>query len=285
MLRSLDLLFVLFRKVAQGNDIRVPIESVRVERDLGVEAAQVPVLGDDQRIDLEQAHVLCRECGVELRGDLLRFLGEAAREPKRLGDEAAVMRHDPGRRVDGEGDDLVRRVVRDLFDVHAALGRDHEGDAAGRAVDEHREIELALDVGPLLDVEAIDLLAGRAGLERDEGGAEHLLREGLHVVDAAGEAYTALVAGARLLEAALAAATRMNLGLHDKERPAEILRCELRLLGREDRLAAGDRKAELLQDRLSLVFVNIHQLMPSVGRVLRREECVVCGPSCALRTT
>jgi hypothetical protein len=46
------------------------------------------------------------------------------------------------------------------LDVHAAFGRDDEGDAAGGAVDEHREVELLLDVRAVLDVEAVDLLAG-----------------------------------------------------------------------------------------------------------------------------
>ena len=38
----------------------------------------------------------------------------------------------------------------------------------GRAVDQEREIELAVDVGAVLDVEAVDLLAGRAGLLGDQ---------------------------------------------------------------------------------------------------------------------
>ena len=71
---------------------------------------------------------------------------------------------------------FLGRVVRDVLDVDAALGRDDEGDARGLAVDQDREIELLVDVRAVLDVEAVDLLAG-AGLDRDERRAEHLLGE------------------------------------------------------------------------------------------------------------
>jgi hypothetical protein len=50
--------------------------------------------------------------------------------------------------IDREGHDLLGRVVRDLLDVHAAFGRGDEGDAAGLAVDQHREIEFLGDVEP-----------------------------------------------------------------------------------------------------------------------------------------
>ena len=53
-------------------------------------------------------------------------------------------------------------VVRDLLDVHAAFGRDDEGDARGGAVDEAGEIEFAGDAGAFLDIEAVDDLALRA---------------------------------------------------------------------------------------------------------------------------
>jgi hypothetical protein len=62
------------------------------------------------------------------------------------------------------GDDLLGRVVGDGLDVHAAFGRDDEGDAADRTVDQERAIELAVDVGAVFDIEAVDLLAGVAGL-------------------------------------------------------------------------------------------------------------------------
>ena len=63
----------------------------------------------------------------------------------------------------------------DLLDLHAALGRGHHGDAGGGAVDQHAEIQLALDVAAFLDIEALDFLAGRTGLLGHEDVAEHLL--------------------------------------------------------------------------------------------------------------
>jgi hypothetical protein len=163
--------------------------------------------------------------------------------------------------------------MRHLLDVHAALGRDHEGDAAGLAVDQRRQVELGSDVRALFDVEAVDLLARRPGLERDERFSEHLLREGPHLLGRPREAHAALVAGLRLLEPALAAAAGVDLRLHHPDRPAELLRRRFRLLGRHQRLAARHRHAELLEDGLGLVFVDVHRIPREWSVVSRPGNC------------
>ena len=87
------------------------------------------------------------------RGDLL------AREAEAVGDLSADMGHVAGGRIDMDGDDLLRGLGGDLLDVHAAgLGGD-EGDAAVGAVDEHRQVELALDLRAVLDIETRDRAA------------------------------------------------------------------------------------------------------------------------------
>jgi hypothetical protein len=97
---------------------------------------------------------------VELGEHLGRLLGEVAGEAERRGDRAAVVRHQAGRRIDGDRLDLLGRVVGDRLDVHAALGRGDDRDAAGLAVDQQREIEFLGDVDAVGDVEPLDLLAG-----------------------------------------------------------------------------------------------------------------------------
>src|SRR5919108_5807099 len=161
---SLDLLLVFFREIAQRHDVRMTVKRVVVEPDLGIEADKLVASGDNQRIDLEQAHVLGNERGVELSNEPFRLLGEIAIERERLRDPASMVRHNSGRWIDGKRHDLFGTRAGDLLDVDAPRGGYHEGNARAFAVDERREIKLPLDGGTLLDVEAADLFAVRARL-------------------------------------------------------------------------------------------------------------------------
>ncbi|MFK4520552.1 hypothetical protein ABIF20_007917 [Bradyrhizobium japonicum] len=190
------------------------------------------------------------------------LLGEIAGEFQRVGDGAAVMAHDAGRGIDREGDDLLGGVVRDVLDVDAAFGRHHERHARGLAVDQDREVELLVDVRAVLDVEAVDLLAGGTGLHGHERGAEHLLGEFGDLSGRLGDADAALVAGRGFLELALAAATGVDLALHHPDRTREGLGGGFRVSGLQDGDALRDRDAELVQQRFGLIFMDIHMVAP-----------------------
>ena len=183
----------------------------------------------------------------------------------------AVIGHHAGRGIDREGNDLVGRIMRDLLDVHAAFGRNDESDAGRLAVDEHGQIELACNRRAVFDIEPVHLLSGWPGLHRDERAREHLLREALDVLDAFGEPHAALVAGASLLEPALAAPARMDLALDHEERAAELLRGGFGLVRREGRLAARDRHAKLPEHRLGLIFMDVHRANPWRCRALKHR--------------
>ena len=116
---------------------------------------------------------------------------------------------------------------RDLLDVHAALGRAEDRDVLRGAVDEEREVELAVDLRARLDVEPLHDLALGAGLLGDEPHADHVgrgllrLLGRLHDLDAAG----------------LAAAARVHLRLHH-DGAADVARGLLGL-GRRQREPPG----------------------------------------------
>ena len=91
----------------------------------------------------------------------------------------------PDDRVDRDLDDLLGVLGRHLLDLDAALGRGHEGDARGGAVEHGAEIELAGDVAAVLDVDALDDPALRPGLVGDQRHAEHVVGELAHLLDRA----------------------------------------------------------------------------------------------------
>jgi hypothetical protein len=129
------------------------------------------------------------------------------------------------------------------------------------AVNQHGEIEFALDVGAVLDVETVDLLAFRASLRGDEVLAEHLLSEFLDVFLAEGEANAALFAGFRLHEFAFAAAASVDLRFNDPERSGKCVDSFLDIVQRQDGHAVRDRRAERFQHGFGLVFVDVHSAL------------------------
>jgi len=75
-----------------------------------------------------------------------------------------------------------------------------------------------------------------------------------------GQADTALGVRAEFLELALATAARMDLRLDDVERSGELGRCLDGLLDGHRGEAGGDGHAELGEQFLGLIFVDVHAL-------------------------
>src|ERR1700704_3733328 len=186
-----------------------------------------------------------------------------------------MMAHDAGGGIDREGHDLLWRVVRDVLDVDAAFGGDHERYFGGFAVDQDRQIKLLIDVGAFLDVEAVDLLAMRPGLHRDQRRAEHLLGKFIDLGDRFGDAHAALIAGGSFLELALATAAGVDLALHHPDRAAELFRRYLGIRRPQHRKALRDGHAEFMEQRLCLVFMDIHWMFPDARTVTLESASVL----------
>ncbi len=151
-------------------------------------------------------------------------------------------------RVDEDLVDLLRRLRRDFLDVHAAFGARHQADALRHAIDDHADVELLADVGAFLDQQPAHLLPAGAGLVGDELHPEDLARELAHLVDRLRD----------LDAAALAASAGVDLRLDDPHRAAERLRRGDRLVDAERRDAARRRHAELAENFLALILVDLH---------------------------
>jgi len=235
----------------------VAVERVRIEAHLGVEHQQLAIRFG-QRVDFDHRAVERDESVIELLAEDLRLLVQVALQLEAKGERAAVVGHEAFRRVDGDRGDLFRGFVGNVLDAHAAFGGSDHGDAAGGAIDQHRQVVFLADVDAVGDVEAVDLLAGVAGLDRHQGVAQHVLCVSFDFLKALGQADAALGIGAEFLERALAATTRVDLALHHIERSGK-------LLGRFDGFgnghggdALGNGNAELGEQFLALILVNVH---------------------------
>ncbi len=145
-------------------------------------------------------------------------------------------------------DDGGRIFSCDFFDFHAARGARHENDAADAAVHEKTEVKFALNDEAFFDEQALDDTAAGAGLNRHEIHAEH----------AAGD-FSGFIRRMNELDASrLTAATRMNLRLDDDDAGFEMLRTFTRFFLGERDFAARSGNAIASENRLSLIFVNLH---------------------------
>ena len=201
----------------------------------------VALLGDDERVDLEQRAVEVDERLVERRQELRRRLvlvAAAGRGRRRARAPATGGSRPPDRPP-------AFRIFSGCLAATSSISMPPSVEAItvtrpDAAIDDHADVELAGDVDALLDEEALDLLALGAGLVRDELHAEDGARLALRVDEALGD----------LDAAALAAAAGVDLRLDDDDvapglllHPARRRRRPRRGRGRRGRPGRARRSA------------------------------------------
>ncbi len=164
MLGRLDLHRILFVQVAHGDNVFVPVERVVVEVHLGIQRNHVTVAGEDQRIDFRERRVGFPECLVQAFQDRARLRYASLRNPDHARQVVSLRIGQALLRVDEYLVDFLRRVRRDLFDVHAAFRGGHHADFLRTAVHHQADIQLLADIGAFFDQQAPHLLAFGSGL-------------------------------------------------------------------------------------------------------------------------
>ena len=140
------LLRVLGGEVAQLGHVRVAVERVVVDRDLGVERHHLAALRDQQRVHLHQRGVLAHEDVVELgehRADRPDHVGgDAGLE----GQPAPVEVLEAEQRVHVQHPHRLGVLLGDLLHVHAAHSREHGHRLLRGAVEDDRRVVLLVDL-------------------------------------------------------------------------------------------------------------------------------------------
>jgi hypothetical protein len=157
--------------------------------------------------------------------------------------------------VDDDLGDLLGGVVGDLLDFDTALGGGDDDGAGGGAVEEDGEVIFFFDVARDGEVDGLHLAAGGAGLDGDEGVAEHLGGDGLGVGLGFAELHAALVAVGK---GALAAAAGVDLGFDHGGTFGEGGEGGIELLGGLGGGSLGNGNPVFLEQCLGLILVDIH---------------------------
>ena len=219
-----------------------------VKVQLRIEADHIILGRDDKRIDLNLRAVLADERIVKLLHQSRRLANRRSRDIDGIRHARRLERSKSDDRIDIFLDDLFRSFGSDLLDLNAAFLGTHHDDPRRGAVNDKAQVVFLFDIRAFFNQEATDLLALRPRLMRDENLAKQLLRVAFDLFNGLGN----------LDAARLAAATRVDLRLNDRDSGAEFLRVLDRLFHAERRQAVRHIDAEFPQDLLGLVLMNIH---------------------------
>ncbi len=247
------------------------VNSVAVERHLGVENFEVAAVCDDQRVDLEHLHVFFNKGCIKLAHQFDALLDLLTLQSQRKGHATTVVRLVAGGGINGEVEDFLGCLGRNFLNIHPTFGRADKADAAGRPIDEQGEVHLGLDPRAVLNIDPVDLFARRTGLMCDQCAPKHLFRFFGGLNCRFRQTHTAFVASVCLFEGPFAAATCVDLRLDHPKRAVQLACSCFRIFGLENCTAIADRCAEGFQKCFGLIFVDVHKTRLWIGTICVTE--------------
>ena len=203
-LRRLRFTWVFLRLIAHFAQIRLAEQRVAVSAQFAVEADQVALLGDHQRVDLDQRQVALKENGRQTHENLGELLNLFTFQTQFERQFTTLVRHRARQRIDGDLVDQVRGLFRHFLDFHAAFGRRHEHHATGATVNNRAQVQLFVNIGRRFNQDLVNRLAVRICLIGHQTFAQPVLGKCADLFFALNYFHTAR----------FAAATSVNLTFH-----------------------------------------------------------------------
>ena len=211
---------------------------------------QVALLGDNQRVDLDQREILVDEQLGQAHEDFDELLDLVTLEAELEREFAALVWLGTHQRVNGGPQDFLRRLVGDFFNLDTTFRGRHENDTTRGAIDHRAEIEFIGDIGTGFNQYLAHRLAVGIRLVSHQVLAQPFTGEFPDLVLALDQLYTPR----------LAATASVHLGFYHPHGAAYQARCIHRFLGSFYRIAPGNRQPVFGKQLLALILMKIHLL-------------------------
>ena len=247
-LGSVGLPLVFLRRIVHRLQLRLTIQRVRVDNHFGVKAMEIPLVGDHQRVHLNQRQIFIGKqfCQAHENSDELFHLNATEAKPER--EVPPLKRLGTNQRINFRLEDFFGSFLGDLFNFDAALGRRHEDDTPAGAIHHGTQVQLISNIGAGFNQDAGHGLTRRIRLICHQSLAQPMRRKLSHGFGAVHELHSAR----------LAAPARMDLRLDHPSLAANIVGRLDRRLSRVDGVASRYRQAVVSEQGFALVLMQIH---------------------------
>ncbi len=239
---------VILRRIVESLQLWLTVHGVGVDVDLGVEAMQVAVSLDHQRVHFQQGQIVVLEQFGQTGEDLGELSDLLAFQTQLECQIATLERLSANQWIDRGLENLFRSVVSDLLDVHATFGGSHEHDTTAGTVYNSAQVQLFGDIGARLDQDLGHWLTIGVSLVSHQTLAQPLLCERCSVFLAANQLYAAR----------FTATTCVNLGFDDPLGSADLVAGFCCCFGGVYCVAFGYWQAVFSEQLLTLILVKIH---------------------------
>ena len=254
-------IFLLF--VSHGDDVRMAIERVVIEAELGVEREHAAIGRGDEWIDLEHRAIALNEKLVEIAEKFRKLLGIVAFETKSGRDFPHFVGLEAEQRMNELTDDFLGSIVRDVLDVHATFRGSNNHRTACGTVHQNREVIFVRNVHGLGYHHLTHQATSLARLHGNESFVQHFAGEIGSLLRGLDQMHTTLEA---ILEVTFATTTGMHLGLDDKLSTSKLAGRSRRFFGCGGNFSFRTRDLEAVKQLFGLIFVDIHKIFGALAR-------------------
>ena len=247
--------------IAEFSNLRVPVECVVVEIYLAVESDKPTILGHHQRVDLDLTAILGEIEIKEPSNKGNEFINLLGRQAQVVAQGSTLVIPESHVRFNMNGMDLLGVRGRNLLDLHSTLGGSHDRKAFNGSIEQNGQIKFIGDGRASLDVDLPHAFSFGPGLRCVQGHAEYFARGLLSLCRRLRQLHSP----------SLAPASRVDLGLDHDHRGTQGARGLFGLGWRRGKQALGHGYTELPEQRLGLIFVNVHRKLP-LGSIFKWEQ-------------